>query len=142
MSVQLGPEVAALTGLATLNVRNNKLSALPQELAALKGLTDVVISLNRFADFPPVLYGMPSLTTIVATDNQIFGIDAQAIQKLRGLSCLDLTNNSINKVPPELALLPELKSLKLEGNCFKIPRPAILAKGTPALLEYLQGRLA
>jgi len=138
----LGPEVAALTGLATLNVRNNKLSALPQELASLKGLTDVIISLNRFADFPPVLYGMPSLSTIVATDNQIFGVDAQALQRLQGLSCLDLTNNSINKVPPELALLPNLKSLKLEGNCFKIPRPAILAKGTPALLEYLRDRIA
>ena len=52
------------------------------------------------------------------------------------------TNNSINKVPPELSLLPNLTSLKLEGNCFKIPRPAVLAKGTPALLQYLRDRIS
>ena len=119
---QLGPEMGTLTGLATLNVRNNQLSSLPAELASLKGLTDVIFSLNRFSEFPRVLYIMRSLTTVVATDNQIGSVDSAGLTSLTNLSCLDLTNNSINKVPPELGLLENLKSLKLEGNCFKIPR--------------------
>ena len=33
------------------------------------------------------------------------------------------------------------RSVQLEGNPFRVPRPAILAKGTGALLEYLRGRI-
>jgi len=141
---QLGPEVGQLTGLATLNVRNNQLTALPAELASLRHLRDIVLSLNRFSELPKVLYRLPSLDTVIATDNQIGYIDASqsGLGSLQALSCLDLTNNSINKVPPEISLLPNLTSLKLEGNCFKIPRPAVLAKGTPALLQYLRDRIS
>jgi len=28
-----------------------------------------------------------------------------------------------------------------QGNMFRMPRPAILAKGTPAVMEYLRGRV-
>jgi hypothetical protein len=34
-----------------------------------------------------------------------------------------------------------LRSLQLEGNPFKVPRPQIIQKGTSAILEYLRGRL-
>jgi len=33
------------------------------------------------------------------------------------------------------------RTLQLEGNSFKLPRAAILAKGTVAVLEYLRGRI-
>jgi len=33
------------------------------------------------------------------------------------------------------------RTLQLEGNAFKLPRAAILAKGTAAVLEYLRGRI-
>jgi hypothetical protein len=33
------------------------------------------------------------------------------------------------------------RSLQLEGNPFRIPRPQILAKGTSAIMDYLRGRL-
>ena len=33
------------------------------------------------------------------------------------------------------------RSLQLEGNAFRMPRPAILAKGTVTILDYLRGRI-
>jgi len=33
------------------------------------------------------------------------------------------------------------RTLELEGNPFKLPRAATLAKGTAAVLEYLRGRI-
>jgi len=33
------------------------------------------------------------------------------------------------------------RTLQLEGNPFKLPRVAILVKGTAAVLEYLRGRI-
>jgi hypothetical protein len=44
------------------------------------------------------------------------------------------------QVPPQLGLL-NLTTLKLEGNAFKTPRPAQLAQGTRAVLEYLKSRI-
>ena len=136
----LPDDIAGLDQLATLNVRNNHISQLPSTLYHLKNLEEVVLSMNRFSAVPPVLYSMPRIVSIVITDNQIADIDATSLRKLPKLNCLDLTNNSIARVPPELGLLPACKSLKLEGNCFKIPRPTILSKGTPAVMEYLKDR--
>jgi hypothetical protein len=34
-----------------------------------------------------------------------------------------------------------VRTLQMEGNPFRQPRAAILAKGTPAVLEYLRGRI-
>lgn len=82
--------------------------------------------MNRFGTIPAVLYSVPSLVSIIITDNQVADVDAASLRKLSNLNCLDLTNNSIARVPPELGLLPACKSLKLEGNCFKIPRPVYL----------------
>ena len=33
------------------------------------------------------------------------------------------------------------RSLQLGGNLFRIPRLAILSKGTTAIMEYLRGRI-
>jgi Leucine-rich repeat (LRR) protein len=139
---ELPAEVGLLRALTSIDLRNNQLRHLPIDLASLGCLTEVIISMNRFSAFPDVFYAMPGLLSIIASDNQIMGVDADAMLGLQKLNCLDLTNNDINKVPPELGLLPAIKSLKLEGNSFKIPRPAILAKGTPAILEYLRDRIS
>lgn len=83
---------------------------------------------------------LPKLANLIANDNQLSTIDAAALQGLPSLRCLDVSNNAITRVPPELGCLP-LTMLKLEGNSFKIPRPALLAKGTPAVLAYLKDRI-
>ncbi|KAA3675428.1 uncharacterized protein DEA37_0007396 [Paragonimus westermani] len=54
---------------------------------------------------------------------------------------LDLADNDIDSLPAELGLCTHLKSLQLSGNTFRIPRPAVVAKGTSAILEYLRSRL-
>jgi Leucine-rich repeat (LRR) protein len=127
--------------LACLDVRSNVLSALPTELSQCKGLEEVVCSMNRFSSIPAVLYTIPSLVSLIFSDNQIGTIDVAALRRLPALNCLELTNNSINQVPPELGLMEGLNALKLEGNCFKIPRPAQLAQPTASLLAYLRGRI-
>ena len=135
-------EIGLLTSLACLDVRGNVLSTLPAELTQCKGLEEVVCSMNRFGSIPVCLYSIPAITSLVFADNQIGAIDVPALRRLPKLICLELTNNSINQVPPKLGLLEGLSVLKLEGNCFKIPRPAQLAQPTAALLVYLRGRIA
>lgn len=138
---QIPSAINQLSCLVTLDIRGNRLSTLPPEIGTLFSLQDVVLSMNRFKEVPPILYQLPQLLAIVASDNQIAALDIDSLLKLSKLSVLDVANNSIAQVPPALCMLPELKSLKLEGNVFKIPRPAVLAKGTPAVLDYLRGRM-
>ena len=81
------------------------------------------------------------LETIIMCGNQINSIDVEGLASLKNLAVLDLQNNSISQVPPELGNLKHIRSLSLEGNVFRVPRPAILVKGTPAVLSYLRDRI-
>jgi len=61
---------------------------------------------------------------------------------MKFLMTLNLQNNDLLTIPIEFGKAEHIKSLQLEGNPFRVPRPQILAKGTLAILEYLRGRIA
>ena len=54
------------------------------------------------------------------------------------LKRLDVSNNDLNNLPPQLALMEDLNSLAVEGNPLRAIRREIIAKGTVAIKEYLQ----
>uniref|UniRef100_A0A8C1VUZ8 Leucine-rich repeat-containing protein 40 n=1 Tax=Cyprinus carpio TaxID=7962 RepID=A0A8C1VUZ8_CYPCA len=121
--------------------RNNLLTSLPMELEGLTKLRSVILSFNRFKSFPEVLYRISYLETILISNNQVGGIDPVQMKTLNNLSTLDLSNNDIMQVPPELGNCTSLRALMLDGNPFRNPRAAILSKGTDAVLEYLRSRI-
>ncbi|KXJ12812.1 leucine-rich repeat-containing protein 40 [Exaiptasia diaphana] len=127
--------------LQFLDLRNNQISDLPSSLSGLVSLLEVTLSFNRLSSLPSVLYSIPSIRTILASDNKIESIDVAGFLRLPVLETLDLQNNSISVVPPELGNVTTLRALQLGGNSFRNPRAAILAKGTPSLLEYLRSRI-
>lgn len=135
------PEIAQLKALTVLDLRGNQLVGLPQELEACSKLRDVVLSYNRLREIPPVLYRLNKLENIIASDNQIESIMVEELLRLPLLACLDLQNNSITHVPPQLGNITSLRHLQLSGNPFRIPRASVLARGTPALLDYLRDRI-
>ncbi|KAM4642253.1 leucine-rich repeat-containing protein 40 [Discoglossus pictus] len=130
-----------LLKLAYLDMRNNFLESLPDELEALTRLQSIILSFNRFKTFPDVLYRIPTLETILISTNQIGSIDPLQLAKMGKLSTLDLQNNDLFQIPPALGNCESLRALHLEGNPFRNPRAAILAKGTAAVLEYLRSRI-
>ncbi|KFM78556.1 Leucine-rich repeat-containing protein 40, partial [Stegodyphus mimosarum] len=129
------------THLQYLDLRNNSLQSLPTEISNLVLLREINVCFNGFQSLPTGLYHLQKLEIILASDNQINAIDVSGLSKLPVLAVLDLHNNSIQTVPPELGNVTQLRSLLLDGNLFRNPRPAILAKGTPALLEFLRSRI-
>ncbi|KAM4023118.1 leucine-rich repeat-containing protein 40 [Anomaloglossus baeobatrachus] len=130
-----------LQKLTHIDLRNNLLVSLPDELEALTRLQSIILSFNRFKTFPDVLYRIPTLETILISTNQIGSIDPLQLIKLTKLSTLDLQNNDLLQIPPELGNCESIRSLNLEGNPFRNPRAAIVAKGTAAVLEYLRSRI-
>ncbi|KAJ8376445.1 hypothetical protein SKAU_G00070250 [Synaphobranchus kaupii] len=134
-------DLSVLKWLVQIDLRRNLLTSLPSELEALKNLRTIILSFNRFKVFPDVLYRLYSLDAILMCNNQVNNIDAAQLKGLDKLSSLDLQNNDIMQVPPELGNCTSLRALMLDGNPFRNPRAAILAKGTDALLEYLRSRI-
>lgn len=136
-----GPELCCLLQLKHLDLRNNLLSTLPPELKNLPKLRSIILNYNRFKQFPEVLYEMESMETVLLGNNQVVSVDAAGVRRMVNLSTLDLSNNDLLQVPPELGLCSALRCLSLEGNPFRTPRAAIVAKGTDAVLEYLRSRI-
>ncbi|XP_067454161.1 leucine-rich repeat-containing protein 40 isoform X2 [Thunnus thynnus] len=127
--------------LKSLMYRNNQLNDLPSEMRNLTKLRSIILNYNRFKSFPEVLYQIVSLDTVLLGNNQVGVLDPSRLMKLVHLSTLDLSNNDLLNIPPELGLCVSLRCLSLEGNPFRTPRAAIVAKGTDAVLEYLRGRI-
>lgn len=134
-------DLQMMTKLTVLDLRNNALSTLPQELATLERIRELMISSNQFSEIPKVVYSWINLENLMASNNHIGEINIAELQKLTKLATLDLENNDIKQVPPELGKMESLRSVQLSGNAFRNPRPAILAKGTPALLAYLRDKI-
>ncbi|XP_008844311.1 leucine-rich repeat-containing protein 40 isoform X2 [Nannospalax galili] len=137
----ISQEFCVLQKLTFLDIRNNLLSSLPEEVASLAKLQTINLSFNRFKVLPEVLYQIPSLETILISNNQVGSVDPQKMQLMEKLSTLDLQNNDLLHIPPELGNCVHLRTLLLDGNPFRVPRAAILMKGTAAVLEYLRDRI-
>uniref|UniRef100_A0A673CQN4 Leucine rich repeat containing 40 n=1 Tax=Sphaeramia orbicularis TaxID=375764 RepID=A0A673CQN4_9TELE len=135
------PDVCKLLQLMHIDFRNNQLSDLPSEMRNLTKLRSIILNYNRFKTFPDILYEVVSLETVLLGNNQVGGVDPGRLIKLVNLSTLDLSNNDLLNIPPELGLCTTLRCLSLEGNPFRTPRAAIVAKGTDAVLEYLRSRI-
>ncbi|XP_070765139.1 leucine-rich repeat-containing protein 40 [Enoplosus armatus] len=135
------PDICKLLQLTHIDLRNNQLSDLPSEMKNLMKLCSIILNYNRFKSFPEVLYQIVSLETVLLGNNQVGGVDPCRLLKLVHLSTLDLSNNDLLNIPPELGLCTSLRCLSLEGNPFRTPRAAIVAKGTDAVLEYLRSRI-
>lgn len=118
----------------------------------------------RFVRLPTVLYELKQIQEILVNDNQLVELDANGLQKIAGtLITLNVRNNNLQRLPPEICKCTLIKSLDVAGsyffihiifqrtktkifysclgNPFKLPRPATVAKGTQAILEYLKNQL-
>ncbi|XP_012508129.1 PREDICTED: leucine-rich repeat-containing protein 40 [Propithecus coquereli] len=127
--------------LCEIPKRNNFLNSLPEEMESLVRLQVINLSFNRFKILPEVLYRILALETVLISNNQIGSVDPQKMKTMENLTTLDLQNNDLLHIPPELGNCVNLRTLLLDGNPFRVPRAAILMKGTAAILEYLRDRI-
>uniref|UniRef100_A0A3B3VIG9 Leucine-rich repeat protein SHOC-2 n=1 Tax=Poecilia latipinna TaxID=48699 RepID=A0A3B3VIG9_9TELE len=157
-------DAAAHQAITSVNFSRNQLTAFPPRLLELhSSLSDINLGFNRLSCCSADICSLQKLThidlryahivvlfiknkivtleTVMLGNNQVGGVDPSRLMQLLSLSTLDLSNNDLLNVPPELGLCTSLRCLSLEGNPFRTPRAAIVAKGTNAVLEYLRSRI-
>ncbi|TPX61134.1 hypothetical protein SpCBS45565_g07330 [Spizellomyces sp. 'palustris'] len=131
--------VKSLPNLQILNLASNFLASLPSS-PDFPALRELNVNHNRIASLPPRL-PFPQLETFLASANAIDRIDPNTFRNLQHLYVLELADNNIAHIPPELGLCTRLRILTLGGNSFRVPRRQILDKGTDAVLTYLRDRI-
>lgn len=89
--------------------RSNGLSTIPSEFETMSMMRELVISYNRFSKIPDVVFTWTNLETLLANGNQIGEIDLTGFKRLTKISTLDLQNNDIGEVPPELGTFTSLR---------------------------------
>ena len=57
------------------------------------------------------------------------------------LSLLDMRNNNIQTLPPELGLMSSLRFLGIQGNPIRGIRPTLLSAAVAEILKFLRSRL-
>lgn len=144
LSGSIPSSIGGLTSLLKLDLSNNLLNgSLPAELGGLKNLTLLDLRNNSLSGgWVQSLQGMASLQYMLLSNNPLGGNLAEfGWKKLQNLSNLDLSNTSLTgpipetisglkklrfigldnnhltgNVSPELAILPDLNALYLNGN--------------------------
>lgn len=134
------PQKLMLRSLDTLNLRNTGIESLEPLFRCLDAPKLIVldISANRVCSIEGLRQAFPALMTLQASDNQVVEIPIESID---GVRSIDLSGNSIAVLPPQLALLENLRELKVQGNLFRVPRWQVLEKGTEAIMSWLHDRL-
>ena len=154
------PELANLKSLKVLNLNNNKIRLLSNCFENLLCLEQLHLRNNFLEDLPSLssceklleLYvgnnnlkacpkQMPqSITILELRDNKIPGI-SNDIALMCNLERLDIANNDISRLPPELGELGKIKVLVIDGNPLRAIRRDIVNRGTQAILKHLRSKL-
>ncbi|KAG1459533.1 hypothetical protein G6F46_002151 [Rhizopus delemar] len=130
------------SSLKVLKLSNNRMKQLKAigESTSFPKLEELVLNQNMLTSLPHNLASiLPELKILSVSSNKVDNITIGMFGKK--LEILNLSNNDIGQLPPELSLIEGLKELVVFGNRFRIPRPAIVDQGTQAILEFLRHRV-
>lgn len=103
-------ELAELRSLKVLDVSGNELEELPPELCNLPELCSLNVSCNRLSHLPPGLHRATRLASINLSRNDIATFPPGLLSaQLSLLAAITASDNRINELPGDIALLPALK---------------------------------
>lgn len=112
-----------------------------ESLAVCSSLKHLSLSGCSLSALPPSIAELRALTTLLLSENSLVALPTETVEALTNLEELDIRNNALTHLPPQLGFMPRLRSLSLEGNILRTMRRTVLERGTPALLEYLRSRM-
>ncbi|XP_068095336.1 leucine-rich repeat-containing protein 40 isoform X2 [Hyperolius riggenbachi] len=142
----------AIATLKTLEYSDKQAATIPDEVFNAVGSCPVTVinfSKNQLTEAPPRVVELKDSVCDMNLGFNKIAVLSLNLCMLQKITYLDMRNNLLSSLPDELEALIRLQSitlsfnraLHLEGNPFRNPRAAILAKGTSAVMEYLRSRI-
>ena len=128
-----------------LNLSRNKLTEVPEPIYKLKALKSLILANNqitnvevRFCVTQSAFVMSPKfMSSNISNTFSVF--QGMKFVPMKALLTLNFENNNVGgKLSTELALIPNLKTIMVAGNAFKLPRLQVVNKGSAAVLEWLK----
>lgn len=105
--------IGKLPHLTELNLSHNEIRSFPTELTQLKPLTFLAIDGNGMKELPAELFFLPNLKSLEARENQLTTVPYAS---LIHVECLQLDENLIDSISPDIAQLQKVADLSFSGN--------------------------
>jgi len=136
---KIPPYEIKLQSLEMVDLSNNRLTQIPSVLKHLKKLSTLILAYNQIESIEKLCRKeFEGLYVIDLSNNKIEVIPNAFGVHLKNLQNLNLLNNDIAKLPHNIGLLTQLKTIQIDGNPFKNIRRAIINKGSVTILNYLR----
>ncbi|XP_031433389.1 E3 ubiquitin-protein ligase LRSAM1 isoform X2 [Clupea harengus] len=135
-----GCSISSLVTLQVLDIRNNKLTSLPDDIGQLTSLQVLNVEKNHLKGLPKSIGDLCHLKTLNLKGNCLNELPA-LVGHLRSLKTLDLSENNIRELPKDLAHARCLESLTLDTALMTYPHSSVCAAGTEAIQQFLCAEL-
>jgi Leucine-rich repeat (LRR) protein len=112
---KLPEAIASLTNLQGLNLNNNQLTELPKAIASLTQLQVLDLSNNKLRKLPNAIASLTQLQKLDLQNNQLSELP-KAIASLTQLQELYLNKNQLRELPETIASFTQLQVLDLDNN--------------------------
>ncbi|VDO88543.1 unnamed protein product [Heligmosomoides polygyrus] len=123
----LSPSIAVCSHLTKLVIIRNELVSVPEELGTLSKLVFIDLSSNKIEKLPASLSKLVKLETLVLSGNQLTDEGLFDFSALEALHVVDLSHNQLTVVPKTLTggRLVHLHTLNLSQNKIKDVTPEL-----------------
>jgi len=101
----------SILSLRVVNVSHNMLrdSGLPSDLFKVKDLATLDLSCNELTKVPEDLFHAKNIIVLSLSNNRITSIPGALFVNLSGVQHMDLSNNDLQSLPPQLRRLEHLQ---------------------------------
>jgi Leucine-rich repeat (LRR) protein len=120
------PHVSSMVSLQHLHLPSNRISALPAEQVPYPITLLLLLTLT-----PPLTPPLPLPLPLTA----------EQVQALTALQTLDIKENDVPTLPPQLSQLGRLTALSISGNPIRTVPQSVQQAGTGAVLALLAKRM-
>lgn len=124
-----------MSRLKVLRIVSRFLQALPADFGNLKSLKEATIS-GQLTELPSGIGHLKNVTKLDLSFNSLRRIPREIIG-CEKLSLLDLSYNPLEYLPPELAKMPKLKRVSVKDHQLQWPPAIVAKKGWPKMKEWM-----
>ncbi|OXB76551.1 UNVERIFIED_CONTAM: hypothetical protein H355_004757 [Colinus virginianus] len=135
-----GLGVACLYNLASLELRENLLTYLPESLSQLQRLEELDLGNNELYHLPETIGALFNLKDLWLDGNQLAEIP-QEVGNLKNLLCLDVSENKLECLPEEINGLTSLTDLLVSQNLLQVLPDGIGKLRKLSILKVDQNKL-
>mmetsp|Transcript_1364 Transcript_1364/g.4215 ORF Transcript_1364/g.4215 Transcript_1364/m.4215 type:complete len:747 (-) Transcript_1364:110-2350(-) len=128
--------------IVTVDLSGNALVEVPAFLLRCPGVEEVDLSDNRITGLSedlPLVRAWSKMASLNLSSNKLTSLGQ--VPHMQSLVTLNIENNELRRVPPEVSLLPSIRHILLGQNPRTHIKAHVIDRGSQAILRFLRDRV-